>query len=78
MGPGFFYEYLNAENTIRKPYGGGEQNMFNFAYNLYNLKYQKRTDQLDTDVLKISLSHLNSGNPDSITALYSIQGHGRF
>ena len=52
--------------------------MFNFAYNLYNLKYQKRTDQLDTDVLKISLSHLNSGNPDSITALYSIKGHGRF
>ena len=41
VGPGFFVPHLNAENLMRRPYGCGEQNMFNFAVNLYNLKFLK-------------------------------------
>lgn len=61
VGPGFFEEYLDAENTLRKPFGSAEQNMYNLAYNLYNLKYLKATDQLRQDVLERTLYHLNIG-----------------
>lgn len=61
VGPGFFEEYLDAENTLRKPFGSAEQNMYNFAYNLYNLKYLKATNQLDQQTLATSLGHLNLG-----------------
>ncbi len=41
VGPSFFVPRLNAENLMRRPYGCGEQDMFNFATNLYNLKFLK-------------------------------------
>jgi len=59
IGPGFFEEFLTAENTLRKPFGAGEQAMYNFAYNLYNLKYQKQTNQLNQETLEGTLNHLN-------------------
>ncbi|ELT94901.1 hypothetical protein CAPTEDRAFT_205407 [Capitella teleta] len=59
VGPGFFEDYLDAENTLRKPFGSAEQNMYNFAYNLYNLKYLKATNQLKPERLQASLKHLN-------------------
>lgn len=61
VGPGFFEEFLNAENTLRKPYGSAEQNMYNFAYNLYNLLYLKATDQLSDQTLVTTLNYLNIG-----------------
>lgn len=61
VGPGFFEEYLDAEVTLKKPYGSAEQNMYNFAYTLYNLLYLKFTNQLKDDTLSKALTHLNQG-----------------
>ena len=58
VGPGFFEEFLTAENTLHKPFGSAEQNMYNFAYTLYNLLYQKASDQLKVDTLYSALDHL--------------------
>ena len=61
VGPGFAEDFLDAELTLRKPFGSGEQNAYNFAYTLYNLLYLKTTNQLKTDVLDKALLHLNIG-----------------
>ena len=50
VGPGFFVPHLNAENLMRRPFGCGEQNMFNFAVNLYNLKFLKVSTHTYTHV----------------------------
>lgn len=57
--PGFFDEYLNAENILYKPYGAGENMVFNFAYNLMTLKFKKASKQLSDETLQISLRYLN-------------------
>ena len=59
--PGFFKKYMNCEDIFRKPYGGAEMNMFNFAYNLLTLRFKKANKQLPPDVLKTALSYLNIG-----------------
>jgi len=59
--PGFYQKYLNCEDIFRKPYGAGEMNMFNFAYNLLTLKFKKANQQLSSEVLSNSLSYLNTG-----------------
>ncbi|CAH1797576.1 unnamed protein product [Owenia fusiformis] len=59
VGPGMFEEFLDAENVIARPFGCGEQNMFNFAQNLYNLKFLKITDQLEQAQLKKHLAKMN-------------------
>ena len=51
VGPGFFRQNLTAEQIMRKPYGSGEGNMFNFAYSVYNLKYLKASNQLRPETL---------------------------
>jgi len=38
--PGFFREFPTTEDIMYRPYGGGEMNMFNFAYNLITLKFK--------------------------------------
>ncbi|XP_005101039.1 alpha-1-inhibitor 3 isoform X2 [Aplysia californica] len=57
--PGFFQDYLNAENVLYRPYGGGEMITFNFAYNLLTLKFMKASQQLSNDQLKRSLAEMN-------------------
>ncbi|XP_055892053.1 C3 and PZP-like alpha-2-macroglobulin domain-containing protein 8 isoform X3 [Biomphalaria glabrata] len=57
--PGFFQDYLNAENILWRPYGGGEMIVFNFAYNLYSLKFMKYSQQLDDAQLSKSLQEMN-------------------
>ena len=52
---------MNAEDIFRKPYGAGEMNMFNFAYNLLTLRFKKANQQLDAKTLKTSLAYLNIG-----------------
>jgi len=50
---------MNVESLLRKPYGAAEQNMYNFAYSLYNLKYLKATNQLTQTKLKETLGEMN-------------------
>ncbi|XP_059162065.1 LOW QUALITY PROTEIN: C3 and PZP-like alpha-2-macroglobulin domain-containing protein 8 [Physella acuta] len=57
--PGFFEDYLHAENTILRPYGGGEMITYNFAYNLLTLKFMKASQQLPDDQLMKSLREMN-------------------
>ncbi|KAK6185943.1 hypothetical protein SNE40_008070 [Patella caerulea] len=57
--PGFFEDYLNAENILHRPYGGGEMITFNFAYNLITLRFMKASQQLSDEVLKIGLKNMN-------------------
>ncbi|XP_060595854.1 CD109 antigen-like [Ruditapes philippinarum] len=59
--PGFITYYMNCEDIFRKPYGAGEMNMFNFAYNLLTLKFKKANQQLDPEVLSRALDYLNVG-----------------
>ena len=61
MTPGFFEDYLNAENILHRPYGAGEMIAFNFAYNLYTLKFMKASEQLDQVQLQKSLREMNIG-----------------
>ena len=78
VGPGFFEPYLDAENTLRRPFGSAEQNMYNFAYNLYNLLYLKATDQLRPEIQQDALYHLNTAlqrqlsymNPDNSFSMF--------
>ena len=61
VGPGFFTDFLDAEVTLRKPFGSGEQNAYNFAYTFYNLLYLKVSDQLKPETLSTGLEGLNIG-----------------
>ncbi|GAB1599163.1 C3 and PZP-like alpha-2-macroglobulin domain-containing protein 8 [Argonauta hians] len=57
--PGFFEEYLNAENILYRPYGVAENIIFNFAYNVLTLKFKKASMQLSDETLRTSLKYLN-------------------
>jgi hypothetical protein len=59
--PGFFEDYLNAENVLWRPYGGGEQITFNFAYNLFTLQFMKNYNQLSVERLATALKEMNIG-----------------
>ena len=61
MTPGFFREFPTAEDILYRPYGSGEMNMFNFAYNLLTLKFKKANQQLSNDILQRSLRYMNIG-----------------
>nr|UCK81479.1 macroglobulin-complement related protein-like 1 [Arenicola marina] len=53
-------DYLtNAETNLLKPYGGAEQNLYNMAYSVYNLKYLKATNQLNVTVREKALAAMN-------------------
>lgn len=58
--PGFFEDYLNAENVMWRPYGGGEQITFNFAYNLLTLQFLKNYNQLKDERLANALEQMNT------------------
>ncbi|XP_071092281.1 CD109 antigen-like [Haliotis cracherodii] len=57
--PGFFEDYLNAENVLWRPYGTGENIAFNFAYNLLTLRFMKASQQLSEDALQKALYYMN-------------------
>lgn len=61
VGPGLTTTAaVDAETALRKPFGSAEQNLYNFAYTLYNLKYLKATNQLRSEILKANLEFMNS------------------
>ncbi|XP_013420589.1 CD109 antigen isoform X3 [Lingula anatina] len=59
VGPAFFQKGLDSMNLLRLPYGASEMNTFNFAYNLYTLKFLKITSQLKDDVMLDALAYMN-------------------
>ncbi|KAI1297211.1 Antigen -like protein [Halotydeus destructor] len=59
VGPTFPSMPTNASSLLMKPYGCGEQNMFNFAYNMYTLLYLRLTGQRKPEVEKQAFHYLN-------------------
>ncbi|XP_059162064.1 alpha-2-macroglobulin-like [Physella acuta] len=57
--PGFFEDYLNAENILYRPYGSGEMVTFNFAYNLLALLFMRSSNQLEMGQTKRVLREMN-------------------
>ncbi|XP_053203111.1 CD109 antigen-like isoform X2 [Panonychus citri] len=59
VGPVFPSMPLTTENLLRKPYGCAEQNMYNFAANMYTLLYLRLTGQKSTELEKQAFRYLN-------------------
>ena len=57
MGP----TLKNLNNLLNLPFGCGEQNMANFAPNVYVLKYLSGTDQLTDEVKSQAMYYLQTG-----------------
>ncbi|XP_076370636.1 CD109 antigen-like isoform X2 [Tachypleus tridentatus] len=61
IGPTFLTVPINTTTLLQTPCDGGEQNMFNFAVNLYTLLYLRQTGQKTPEIEKKSLHYLNLG-----------------
>ena len=59
VGPAFPTIPVNASSLLRKPFGCGEQNMFNFAANMYTLLYLRLTGQRSAAIEKTAFKYLN-------------------
>lgn len=59
VGPAFPTIPMNASSLLRKPFDCGEQNMFNFAINMYTLFYMRMTGQRSSAVEKEAFKYLN-------------------
>ncbi|XP_071112931.1 alpha-2-macroglobulin-like [Haliotis cracherodii] len=57
MGPSF----SNIGDLLRVPYGCGEQNMINFAPNVFIMSYLKSTNQLTPEISETINKYLGSG-----------------
>ena len=59
MGPAFPTMPMNASSMLRKPFDCAENNMFNFATNVYTLFYLRLTGQRRSDIEKQAFKFLN-------------------
>lgn len=59
VGPAFPTMPVNTSSLLMKPFGCGEQNMFNFASNMYTLLYLRLTGQRTPEVEKQAFTYLN-------------------
>ena len=57
MGP----TLKNLHDLLSMPYGCGEQNMANFAPNIYVLKYLSSTRQLTDEIKQKAINYLRTG-----------------
>nr|CAB3233265.1 C3 and PZP-like alpha-2-macroglobulin domain-containing protein 8 [Phallusia mammillata] len=63
MGP----TLSNLNNLLRLPFGCGEQNLANFAPNIYVLRYLQATKQITEDVRSEALHYLQTGYQRQLT-----------
>ena len=61
MGPGITASNMNAWDMFQQRSGMGEGYIYDFAIDLYWLKFLKRSNQLEEEQLVESLNLLNSG-----------------
>lgn len=57
MGPAL----NNLDDLLRKPYGCGEQNMANFAPNIYIMDYLIKTHQVTEDIKSKAVNYMEIG-----------------
>ncbi|KAG8582006.1 hypothetical protein GDO81_007888 [Engystomops pustulosus] len=55
------------ESLIQMPYGCGEQNMINFAPNIYILVYLKATMQIKSDIKERAINYMEKGYQRELT-----------
>ncbi|XP_063297808.1 CD109 antigen-like [Pelobates fuscus] len=55
------------ESLIQMPYGCGEQNMINFAPNIYVLEYLTATGQIKGDIKKTAIDYMTQGYQRELT-----------
>lgn len=67
VGPTFPFMPLTAESLLRIPDRCGEQNMFNFAENVYTLLYKRFTGQRNSSVEKQAFHYLNIQYQEQLT-----------
>ncbi|XP_022237429.1 CD109 antigen-like [Limulus polyphemus] len=67
VGPVFSTMPVNSTTLLRKPCDGGEQNMFNFAANLYTLLYIRQTNQKIPEMEREALHYLNIGYQNQLS-----------
>ena len=53
----------NLDSLLRMPYGCGEQNMLNFAPNIYVRDYLNATEQLTAELREKSTTNMVAGAP---------------
>lgn len=58
MGPAL----QNLDQLLEMPFGCGEQNMVQFAPNIFILQYLNKTKQLDPEIEDKALKFLRTGN----------------
>lgn len=58
MGPAL----QNLDQLLEMPFGCGEQNMVQFAPNIFILQYLNKTKQLDPEIEDTALKFLRTGN----------------
>ena len=68
MGPAM----NNLEDLLRMPYGCGEQNVANFAPNIYIMEYLTQTHQLTGDIKSKAENFMEVGeyNTPNVTSLF--------
>ena len=52
----------NLDSLLKMPYGCGEQNMLNFAPNIYVMQYLSATSQLSGDITAKATNFMEKGN----------------
>ena len=57
MGPSL----NNIDNLLKMPYGCGEQNMLNFAPNIFIMQYLKATGQLTNEIEEKAVGYTLQG-----------------
>ena len=57
MGPSL----NNIDNLLKMPYGCGEQNMLNFAPNIFIMQYLKATGQLTSEIEEKAVGYTLQG-----------------
>ena len=68
MGP----TLKNLHDLLSMPYGCGEQNMANFAPNIYVLKYLSSTRQLTDEIKEKAINYLRTGNIFNFQFVYAL------
>lgn len=64
------------ESLIQLPYGCGEQNMINFAPNIYVIQYLTVSGQANEDIVVKATSFMMKGISITTNFLLEIQPHG--
>ncbi|RXG56539.1 Pregnancy zone protein [Armadillidium vulgare] len=61
----------NLGNLVQMPYGCGEQNMINFAPNIFVIQYLEASNKEDEDIADRAIEFMKQGNYKSSTCLLS-------